>query len=270
MKIYNKKITSLMGILLLSGCVLGCSSFNNEADAKSKKNKKNDKETVQTTDGKQTVKTANGTDVVVSTKPTKPAGVATPVAQPVENIFKDVRGVKTNLEDVPVEARQYAASVWNTVIPATEKFIYIDKMNYKLYLIEGNKVLGFCDCALGKNPGQKVKSGDMTTPHGVFPIEEINDASWWSHDFKDGKGEIPNAYGPWFFYLNTYNLSKGNWDGIGIHGTNPDERFVKTVTDDAYHRASEGCIRLLNDNVLKLKEHAKVGMKVVIKGDDNN
>lgn len=263
-----KKLVSFCGVLALGTSFLGCSFFNNEASAKKKKN--SDKPAVQTVGDKQEIKTSNGSSVVVSTKPTKPEGAVTPVAKPVENIFKDVRGIKTPLDNVPAEARQYAATAWNTVIPANDKFIYIDKMTFKLYLIEGNKVIGFCDCALGQKPGQKVRSGDMTTPHGVFPIEEINDASWWSHDFKDGKGEIPNAYGPWFFYLNTYNLSKGNWDGIGIHGTNPDERFVRTVTDDAYHRASEGCIRLLNDNVRKLKEHAKVGMKVVIKGDANN
>ncbi|MDO4178495.1 MAG: L,D-transpeptidase [Phascolarctobacterium sp.] len=259
------RIASCCGILLLGTCVLGCSFFNGEANAKSKKNKQGDKQVTATSEKNSEQKFADG--VVVSTKPTKANGA---IKQNVANIFHDVRGIKTPLENVPVEARQYAAVEWKTDIPANEKFIYIDKMTFKLYLIEGNKVIGFCDCALGKNPGQKVKSGDMTTPHGVFPIEEINDASYWSHDFKDGKGEIPNAYGPWFFYLNTYNLSKGNWDGIGIHGTNPDERFVKTVTDDAYHRASEGCIRLLNDNVLKLKEHAKVGMKVVIKGDASN
>lgn len=262
------KYVSACGLLAIGTFVIGCSFFNSEVDAKSNKKSKSDQALVQQTDGKQELKTNSGTSVVVSTKPTKKEKPVVDVAQ--TNIFKDVRGIKTPLENVPIEARQYALSAWNTTIPASEKFVYIDKVNFKLYLIEGNKVVGFCDCALGKNPGQKVKSGDMTTPHGVFPVEEINDASWWSHDFKDGRGEIPNAYGPWFIYLNTYNLSKGNWDGIGIHGTNPDERFVRTVTDDAYHRASEGCIRLLNDNVRKLKENVKVGMKVVIKGDDNN
>lgn len=267
-----QKIVCFFSILALSTCFLG---YNNTTDAKRSKGK--EKPAVQTVEGKQDkqeFKDNNGKTTVVSTKPTKPekpeGTTVSNVVKEVPNIFKDVRGIKTPIEDVPIEARQYAEEVWNTHIPADAKFIYIDKMTFKLYLIEGNKVLGFCDCALGKNPGQKSRTGDMTTPHGVFPIEEINDASWWSHDFKDGRGEIPNAYGPWFIYLNTYALSKGNWDGIGIHGTNPDERFVRTVTDDAYHRASEGCIRLLNDNVLKLKEHAKPGMKVVIKGDDKN
>lgn len=266
---YDAKVNKFIaywGVLILGGYISGCSFFDGEAYAKSNKKVRAENKQVAIDNGGQ--KFANG--VVVSTKPVKTKAASMNTDKAVTNIFRDVRGIKSPLENIEIEARQYAAKSWGVEIPASEKFIYIDKYTFKLYYIEGTKVIGFCDCALGKNPGQKFKEGDMATPHGVFTIEEINDASWWAHDFKDGKGEIPNAYGPWFFYLNTNNLSKGNWDGIGIHGTNPDERFVRTVTDDAYHRASEGCIRLLNDNVVKLKEYAKVGMKVVIKGDENN
>lgn len=96
----------------------------------------------------------------------------------------------------------------------------------------------------------------MKTPEGTFPVDEIIDASSWSHDFHDGKGVIQHAYGPWFISLDTRNLSQGKWDGIGIHGTH-DPASIGT-------RASEGCIRMNNDNLQKLKPYVKVGMKVKV------
>ena len=112
--------------------------------------------------------------------------------------------------------------------------------------------------AIGKNPGQKQRSGDMTTPVGTFPIAEIDDASAWTHDFGDGQGEIRGAYGPWFLYLDTSALSRGNWDGIGIHGTHD--------PDSVGTRASEGCIRLHNKDIDELKtKYAQVGSLVTIK-----
>ncbi|XOQ51048.1 MAG: hypothetical protein ACFWTX_07190 [Acidaminococcus timonensis] len=67
---------------------------------------------------------------------------------------------------------------------------------------------------------------------------------------------IQHAYGPWFISLDTRNLSQGKWDGIGIHGTH-DPASIGT-------RASEGCIRMNNDNLQKLKPYVKVGMKVKV------
>lgn len=136
-------------------------------------------------------------------------------------------------------------------------FILVKKREFKLYAVDSNgNILATYGCALGKNAGQKEKEGDMRTPDGIFPIDEILDASSWTHDFKDGKGEILGAYGPWFISLNTINLSNGHWGGIGIHGTHAPES-VGT-------QASEGCIRLNNDDIVALKSFAKVGMKVVI------
>ena len=136
-------------------------------------------------------------------------------------------------------------------------FILIKKSDFKLYAVDakGNIVAAY-GCALGLKPGQKEKSGDMKTPDGVFPIDEILDASYWMHDFNDGKGEIPGAYGPWFISLDTTELSGGRWSGIGIHGTHA-PKSIGT-------RASEGCVRLNNADIVKLKQFARVGMKVVI------
>ena len=89
-----------------------------------------------------------------------------------------------------------------------------------------------------------------------FSITEIVDASKWTHDFGDGRGEIL-AYGDWFMRLKTPGHS-----GIGIHGSTNNESSVPG-------RGSEGCIRLRNDDLNELKsKYAFVGMRVVILADE--
>lgn len=92
----------------------------------------------------------------------------------------------------------------------------------------------------------------MKTPEGTFTIRSIEDSQKWGHDFKDGKGYIRGAYGPWFM-----RLSYGS--GIGIHGTHDPLSMGK--------RATEGCIRLRNEDLRKLREMVKVGTKVHILPD---
>ena len=115
-------------------------------------------------------------------------------------------------------------------------------------------------CCMGKNKGDKVKRGDMRTPESPagkpFKITMIQDASTWKHDFKDGRGEI-KAYGHWFLRLETPGHR-----GIGIHGSTNNENTVPG-------RASEGCIRLLDKDIITLKEHfAYVGMPVTVQPED--
>lgn len=98
----------------------------------------------------------------------------------------------------------------------------------------------------------KEKPGDMKTPEGLFSVQQIQDASAWTHDFGDGKGEIRGAYGSHFIRLKTPGHC-----GIGIHGTH-DPASIGT-------RATEGCVRLNNSDLLELvKKYVYVGMPVVI------
>ena len=164
-----------------------------------------------------------------------------------------------------------------------QHLIKIHKQSYKLELFEdGNaqplKVYGI---AVAKNPGDKQMTGDNRTPTswgsavaipskyagaaaGIssaqvpFVVEEICDASYWTHDFGDGKGQIAGAYGPWFISLDT------GWIGIGIHGTH-DPASIGTM-------ASEGCIRLRDQDVAELKQliygkNKGVGTRVIITED---
>ena len=135
---------------------------------------------------------------------------------------------------------------------AMAKYIVISKeaMTLELYDSSDRLICRF-GVAVGKNYGNKQRSGDMKTPEGEFYIEQIQPASHWGHDFKDGKGYIPNCYGNWFMRLKTPPHK-----GIGIHGTHAPESIGT--------RATEGCVRLKNSELDSLHRMVHVGMPVRI------
>ena len=135
---------------------------------------------------------------------------------------------------------------------SAERRILIDKPNMRLYLLSGNDTLRQYPISCGRGYGQKQRRGDMRTPEGDFDIIQIVDASQWGHDFNDGNGYIPHAYGPWFV-----RLSAGN--GIGIHGTHDPASMGL--------RASEGCIRLRNEDIAELRPLLHLHMPVRILPD---
>ena len=181
-------------------------------------------------------------DTVSGGEKTQPNIKQEEAAQPVEGSVKDTASRETQA----VAEKK-----------ADKSYIYIKKSDFTLcYYDNSGKEIFRAGCALGLNPGQKEKEGDMKTPSGTFYVDEILDASYWTHDFGDGKGEIQGAYGPWFISINTDEMSKGQWGGIGIHGTHDPASIGK--------RASEGCIRLENSQVEILKQLVSVGTKVVI------
>lgn len=130
--------------------------------------------------------------------------------------------------------------------------LLISKQEMKLRLIDyKGRELFAAHIACGLNYGNKQKPGDMKTPEGVFSICDIQNSQKWTHDFHDGKGEIKGAYGPFFIRLATPGHK-----GIGIHGTH-DSLSIGT-------RATEGCIRLKNEDLEKLVPMLNVPMTVVI------
>lgn len=130
--------------------------------------------------------------------------------------------------------------------------IVIDKLKFEL-IVQSNKgdTLLVMPCAVGLNAGQKEREGDMKTPEGIFSIASIENSSKWTHDFKDGYGKRKGAYGPWFIRLKTPKFK-----GIGIHGTCFPESIGK--------QSSEGCVRLRNEDLLKLVPYVKKGDIVII------
>lgn len=172
---------------------------------------------------------------------------------------QDSKDKKTEIQPVVSKpADQIPDITAQPLVVGTKYNVLVDKSDHKLYIRNGNQIVRAWDCAVGKGGlGQKQRSGDNMTPVGTFEVDEIDDASGWTHDFGDGQGEIAGAYGPWFLSLDTEALSGGEWDGIGIHGTH-DPRSLGTD-------ASEGCVRLDNNNLRVLKEITYIGMPVTIR-----
>ena len=109
---------------------------------------------------------------------------------------------------------------------------------------------------LSRNKGNKQRRGDNKTPESPtgkpFKITQIQSSASWRHNFGDGRGNIL-AYGAWFLRLQTPGHS-----GIGIHGSTNNRASIPG-------RASEGCIRLYDEDIINLKEkYAYVGMPVTI------
>ena len=119
-------------------------------------------------------------------------------------------------------------------------FIAVCKESMTLAVYDFNSCLrAVYPIACWRALGNKEKPGDMKTPEGLFSVQQIQDASAWTHDFGDGKGEIRGAYGSHFIRLKTPGHR-----GIGIHGTH-DPASIGT-------RATEGCVRLNNSDLLEL------------------
>ena len=131
--------------------------------------------------------------------------------------------------------------------------LVIRKSEFRLDVMIGDSVSKSFPVGLGKNPGDKKKRGDNRTPEGKFRIVQIQRSGTWTHDFKDGKGEIAGAYGPWFLRFGSGESSM-KWTGIGIHGTH-DPASIGTL-------ATEGCIRLKNEDLQELRKLVDVGTEV--------
>ena len=127
--------------------------------------------------------------------------------------------------------------------------IVISKTDFtlKVYNLMTAELLGEYPVTVGKNPdlSDKKEVGDNRTPEGTFKIVSIEDSSAWTYN-----GEL--AYGPWFLRLAT-----PPWTGIGIHGTNEPEMLGAP--------GSRGCIRMDNDDLLKVVSMADVGTVVEIR-----
>ena len=173
-------------------------------------------------------------------------------------------GGATDKQAVEAGDKQQYKDIYTGDYDKQQTFIVISKKDLKLTVyapVNGDTVpVAQFPVCLSRNKGQKQGSGDMRTPESEpgapFTIEQIQDASTWTHDFGDGRGPIL-AYGNWFLRLVTPGHS-----GIGIHGSTGNENTVPG-------RDSEGCIRMRDPDIITLKEqYARVGMPVIIKQEE--
>lgn len=160
-----------------------------------------------------------------------------------------------------------------TIHPAKVKdkhncFIVMSKKDYYLYVYErqGNDTVMVAryDCCFAVHPGNKAEDGDGKTPScdmaHPFHIQQIVSAHDWHHDFGDGRGSI-RSYGDYFMRLKLDGHKLSNNRSIGIHGSTNNRESVPG-------RASEGCIRLKDEDIVDLAEnYAYTGMPVIIKDE---
>ena len=159
----------------------------------------------------------------------------------------------------PIESPEYFDPMDTTsgtqVIHGTVEariILAVEKEKHLLTVYDGIRPLKSYRIAVGRNAGDKQRAGDLRTPEGTFPVRRIHDAQHWVHDFGDGKGAVAGAYGPLFIRLDT-----SPWKGIGIHGTH-DPASLGT-------NATEGCIRMQNDELLELAAMIGNGTTVIIR-----
>ena len=135
-----------------------------------------------------------------------------------------------------------------------EKYsLLVDKGAFTLSVLdaEGKTLMRF-PVATGEFPGNKRRSGDCKTPEGTFLVTWVQNTRGVLYDYHDGNGKV-EAYGPYFIHLETPGFRS-----IGIHGTCP-ERDDRIGTRD-----SKGCVRLHNEDLLKILPYVGKGTKVVI------
>jgi len=123
--------------------------------------------------------------------------------------------------------------------------VVVRKSVFELSIVTEDGRVSF-PVAIGSNPdgADKRSVGDCRTPEGSFEVESIEDSSEWERDGRP-------AYGPRFIRLRC-----PPWEGIGIHGTDEPETIGT--------RASLGCVRMRNEDVLEVASRLEVGSVVDI------
>lgn len=163
------------------------------------------------------------------------------------------------------------ARVYRRDAVADSCLLVVSKRDYRLYVyecVDGDTLLAaHYPVCYALFPEAKTGNNDMRTPEcslaAPFRVSEVRDASWWKHDFKDGRGPFL-AYGAWFIRL---DLSTSDCPeplranrSIGLHGSTGNRASVPG-------RDSEGCIRLRDEDLVDLRAHyVSVGIPVVVKG----
>ncbi len=150
------------------------------------------------------------------------------------------------VEDVP----QYAIKL---LMNKFDGFLIVDKATMKLYRYDKYGVLQeSMGMACSKNFGTKHERRDNRTPEGFFSIAGKYDSTDWLYTDDDGNtSEVKGQFGPRFLRLKVPNTSQ-----IGIHGT--------CAPWSIGGRRSHGCIRVLNENILRLFDIVEVGWPVIV------
>jgi lipoprotein-anchoring transpeptidase ErfK/SrfK len=149
-------------------------------------------------------------------------------------------------EHVPEYADKLLASQYN-------KFLVVDKASMRVILYDkyGQELRAY-DMACAKNYGNKHKKGDSRTPEGFFYVQGTYDSTDWLFTDDNGvQSKKKGQFGPRFIRLRIPGTSQ-----IGIHGT--------CSPWSIGHRASHGCIRITNENIMELVDLVEPGMPAIV------
>lgn len=164
-----------------------------------------------------------------------------------ENSAEYARGI---LPQMAKDVLEYAEKLLNNT---HDGFIVVDKSRMKLFKYNkfGEQEHEF-GIACARNYGTKHKKRDSRTPEGFFSVKQIQNSTDW-HYIDDDGNVSPRAgdFGPRFIRLNIPVTTQ-----IGIHGT--------SAPGSIGGRRSHGCIRLTNENIMKVVEMVDSGMPVII------
>lgn len=133
------------------------------------------------------------------------------------------------------------------------RFIVVDKGKMKVILYNkyGVREKEY-PMACSRNYGQKHGQWDSRTPEGFFSAQGIYDSSEWKFTNKNGyTSPAKGVYGKRFIRIKAPQTSS-----CGIHGTNAPGSIGR--------RASHGCVRVSNDNILDLVKYVEVGMPIIV------
>lgn len=132
-------------------------------------------------------------------------------------------------------------------------FIVVDKARMKVILYDRyGYVVREYGMACARNYGTKHKKGDSRTPEGFFSVQGIYDSTDWLYTDDNGRtSKKKGQFGPRFIRLSIPGIYS-----IGIHGT--------CAPWSIGHRASHGCIRLTNENIMELVDLVKPDMPVIV------
>lgn len=148
------------------------------------------------------------------------------------------------------EQLDYALRLLNS---SYDGFVVVDKSRMKVMKFNkfGVEEVSF-GMACGKNFGTKHEKADCRTPEGFFSVRKIQNSTDWH--YVDDNGHISpktGEFGPRFIRLRIPGTSQ-----IGIHGT--------SAPWSIGGRRSHGCIRLTNENIMRLVEMVDSGMPVIV------
>ena len=130
------------------------------------------------------------------------------------------------------------------------RHLLVDKPHTRLYVRNAfaDTLSSYPVCASSVR-GQKKKMDDCRTPEGDFRLMGIYDSTDWTYKDTDDK-----CYGPFFVSLITPRFY-----GRGIHGTN--------APYSVPGRRSHGCMRMRNDDILRVRTMVDKDSHVIILPD---